>query len=382
MEGDAINFRHWLHKHPELSKKEESTASWIIAQFKALGVAEESIISNIGGHGFIVQFKGNEPGPTIAFRAELDALPIQENSNHDHASEIKGKMHACGHDGHMACLFALGQELQLNPPKKGTIILLFQPAEEIGEGAQAMIDDQSKTFSQIPVDYIFAFHNIPGYPLGQVLIREGTFACASTGIEIQIHGKPSHAAYPENGTNPSLAIAEFIPKLNNLPAKYPDALAMCTICYINAGEEAYGTAAGNAKMCLTIRSDNNDVFISMKEYIQSELNRIIPSYGLSYTLHWIEPFEATVNNKLAIEHLRNAVSSLKLSSFDLPNPMRWSEDFGVFTGNWKSAFFGLGSGENSPQLHNENFDFPNQLIPIAKSIYCKLIESIHSKDQL
>lgn len=376
MAFNAAEIRHELHKKPELSKKEVETAKFIVGVLESIGNC--SITSSIGGTGILATISGAEDGPTSIFRAELDALPITESNSHDHVSQNIGRMHACGHDGHMTCLLSLANELKLSPPKRGKVILLFQPAEEIGEGAIAMVEDSSNILNDIHPQFIFGFHNIPGYTKGQILVREGTFACASTGVEISIIGKPSHAAYPENGVSPDITIAEFLLALKEIPNHYPDYLAMSTVCYINAGEEAYGTAAGQAKMCITLRSDNQDVFVSMKQHVQNTISEITKKHNLDFQLKWIEPFSATVNSVDGVSKIKTAANEFGYSIKELEEPMRWSEDFGIFTEKWHGAFFGIGSGIDSPQLHNNDFDFPDDIIPIATNVYTSLVNQIHN----
>jgi len=375
---DAVAARRHIHSFPSLSNQEHETAKFIVKCLQEIGIS--TITEGIGGTGILAEIPGKiSSGPTSIFRAELDALPILENATHDHISKNKGIMHACGHDGHMATLLSLAAELQKNPPKNGKIFLLFQPAEETGEGAIAMVTDPREILPP-KIDFIFGFHNIPGFPLGQVLLREGTFACASTGVEISFLGKPSHAAYPEHGVSPAIAIAEFLLLVKKIPEMFPGHLAMSTVCHIIAGEEAYGTAAGSGKICLTLRSDSKEVFLEMKNFVVESVEKMGRDFGLETNLKWIEPFEATVNAAVAVGKIRKAAEALGFSVLDLVEPMRWSEDFGIFCEKWEGtgAFFGLGSGESYSQLHNENFDFPDELIGRCTCLYKTLIDDIHS----
>merc|ERR1712137_1273501 len=306
---DAAAFRHRIHERPSLSGQEGPTAEFITSTLVGMGFAREQIHSGIGGAGFTLTVKGTNPGPTTLFRSELDGLPIQEKATHDRMSKEKGKMHACGHDGHMANLVSFAHYLHSHPPQYGSVILLFQPAEETGEGARAMLED---TQWEIPsVDYVFGFHNVPGYPIGQVLLRSGTFACASTGVEITLQGLPSHAAYPENGVSPVMAISELLQELHTIPSRYPNTLAMCTVCYVSAGERAYGTAVGSGTMGVTLRSDDPQVFEQMKEFVHDKLQTVSASHGIQGSLQWVEPFEATVNHQPAVTLVRAAAEQEK-----------------------------------------------------------------------
>lgn len=374
---DPVVFRQELHRFPEVSGKEAATAGRIIAQLVEMEYDRSSIKTNVGDtHGIIVEILGRDRGKSSIFRADFDALPIQEVASHDHPSLNAGVMHACGHDGHVSSLMAFAAALKLHPPLSGTIVLFFQPSEETGEGARAMLE--SPQLRDFHADYVFGYHNIPGYPLGTVLLKEGTFACASTGIKIKLTGKPTHAAYPEQGVSPAVAISELIVLANEVPSRFPGHLAMATVCHIYSGEENYGVAACNATLCLTIRSDNRDIFELIKELLLKEVNRLSSIHNLLFDVEWIDEFKATVNDASAVEMIRASSVGLGYTVVELPAPMRWSEDFGALTEKYSGgAYFGLGSGEDHPQLHNENYDFPDELIDIAKNIFMAVAERIH-----
>src|SRR5690606_11249383 len=177
-------FRHELHQYPELSGNEKNTAKRIKSFFGPL--KPDRTLSKIGGEGVAFVFEGKEKGPTTLIRCELDALPIAENTATQYQSEIPGLSHACGHDGHMAIVCGVGENLANNRPSKGKVILLFQPAEETGKGAVQVL--KSKAFNDIELDYAFALHNLPGYIRNEIILRKGSFSAASIGMEIHLKG--------------------------------------------------------------------------------------------------------------------------------------------------------------------------------------------------
>ena len=252
---ELIQLRQELHKHPEVSGKETETAQRIIDFLSKYKPNE--IITNLGGNGLLAIYKGNEEGNTILFRCELDALPIQEINSFEYKSVYEGVSHKCGHDGHMAIICGLAKKLHQNPLKQGTVMLLFQPAEEDGSGAKSVVSDEK--FKDIKVDYAFALHNLPGYPLHQIVIKENTFTCAVNSIIIQLQGKTSHASEPENGNNPALAISEIISAYNvKIQADITkENYCLITPIHINMGEKAYGVSAGYGEVHFTVRSDSN-----------------------------------------------------------------------------------------------------------------------------
>ena len=244
-----IDLRKHIHKHPELSGSEHDTAKFIIKQFSQL--KPHRVYESVGGTGLAFCFDSPKEGPNVLFRCELDALPIQEINRFEHKSIFDGVSHKCGHDGHMAIIMALAEKVSENLPKKGSVTFLFQPAEETGEGAISVINDPQ--FAHFKPDYAFALHNLPGHPMGKVLIREGSFNCASRGMTIELEGKTAHAAYPETGISPALVLADLIqtlPDLANSLSK--DQLVMLTLIHCSMGEEAFGTSAGSGKLLATI----------------------------------------------------------------------------------------------------------------------------------
>ncbi|MEL6736900.1 MAG: amidohydrolase, partial [Pseudomonadota bacterium] len=205
-------FRRALHQWPEVSGEEAETARTIIRALESL--TPSRIVAGLGGHGVAAVFDSGRSGPTVLFRAELDALPIQEISQQAWVSKVPGKGHLCGHDGHMTTLLALGRLLSRKPVETGRIVLMFQPAEEDGSGARAVVADPA--FADIAPDWAFAIHNEPGRPFGTVSTRAGLINCASQGLAITMTGKTAHAANPEDGVSPTIALAGLVERLSSL----------------------------------------------------------------------------------------------------------------------------------------------------------------------
>jgi amidohydrolase len=188
-------------------------------------------------------------------RCELDALPMDEAAGHDHVSGVRGIYHACGHDGHMAIVAGLAPLLATKRALQGRVVLLFQPAEETGAGARGIIEDPA--FPKIAADYIFAVHNLPGLPLGHIALKSGTFACASLGMIITLHGKAAHASNPCKGKNPAPTLSTLIAGLPALPdslnASAADPNLMITVVFAELGQRAMGIAPGKAELRVTLR---------------------------------------------------------------------------------------------------------------------------------
>ena len=206
---ELTEFRRELHRYPELSGEEVETARTIAAALEPMSPTR--ILTGLGGHGVAAVFDTGVDGPTVLFRAELDALPIQERNDIAWSSQRPGKSHVCGHDGHMTMLLALGRMISRQPVARGRVVLMFQPAEEDGSGAKAVVADPA--YQDIQADWAFAIHIEPGRPFGYVSTCAGLINCASMGLKIKLTGKTAHAADPEDGISPAQAVAQLIPAL-------------------------------------------------------------------------------------------------------------------------------------------------------------------------
>lgn len=371
---ELIQLRHELHKYPEVSGKETKTAQQILDFLS--NYAPDELITNIGGEGILAIYKGKEDGKSILFRCELDALPIQEINSFNYKSVYKGVSHKCGHDGHMAILCGLAKTLHENPLEKGTVMLLFQPAEENGNGAKRVLNDSK--FDAIQLDFAFALHNLPGYKKHQIVIKNNTFTCAVNSMIIQLHGKTSHAGEPENGINPALAIAEIIQVFNskintNLTSEN---YCLITPIYIDMGEKAYGVSAGYAEIHFTIRSNSNKQMRNIESELEKNAKEITSKFNLKTNINWTQSFQANENNVEAANYIRKATSNLDLPILEKELPFSFGEDFGLFTQKFKGAMFGLGSGESTPSLHNPDYDFPDEIIETGIIVFHQITKEI------
>ncbi len=237
--AELASWRRKLHRAPELSGEEAGTAREVCRFLEP--TRPDRLLTGLGGHGVAAVYDGAKPGRTILFRAELDALPIEETSSFAHRSGTPGKAHLCGHDGHMATLAALARGLAAERPKRGRAVLLFQPAEEDGSGAAAVIADPK--FKEIAPDMAFAWHNMPGMALGRAALKAGPVNCASLGMRIALLGKTSHASTPQLGVSPMAAVTSLMPALTSLgtPGPLNDGFAMVTVTHAEMGAKTSGS---------------------------------------------------------------------------------------------------------------------------------------------
>ncbi len=370
-----VNLRRQLHQIAELSGNEHETSTTVKAFVDQY--APDEIVEHVGGTGLLVVYNGKEKGPTLAFRCELDALPIQEvNEDIVYRSKTAGISHKCGHDGHMAMVAALAEYCHNNRPKRGRVVLLFQPAEETGQGAQWMLED--KKWVNYAPDYIFALHNLPGYPAHQIVLREQVFAAASCGLIATLKGRTSHAAEPENGQSPALAMAQIITAWNDLSnSTFPlSDFGICTVVHARLGEKAFGTSPGSAQVMATFRAYHDADLNRLMQQAQQLAIEVAQQQTLQIQFEKQEAFASTKNDDEAINLVKNAALQLKLNMLQKDTPFRWSEDFGQFTQQYKGAMFGLGVGEHHPDLHNANYDFNDEVLPTGTAIFKTIINNI------
>jgi amidohydrolase len=331
---------------------------------------------DVASTGKLFIYEGDETGETLMFRCELDALPIQEQShNLAYRSSIKNVAHLCGHDGHMAIIAYLGKLISENRPKRGKVVLLFQPAEENFLGAKDVVE--SPAFHKLSPDYIFALHNIPGVPKNKVLVKEGSFTAASCGISIQLKGKTSHAAEPEKGNNPYYAAKEIINDIQQLTHSNKEFSnhVISTLIYIRLGEIAFGVSPDALNMGLTLRAYENEDLDLLCKRTEQILQRHAEKNGLLHSHTYCENYPATINAPECVEMLKVATDSISLDIIEMEHPNKWSEDFAYFTATNKGLQFGFGAGEDLPNLHNPEYDFPDDIIETAAQVFYEIYDS-------
>ncbi len=373
--SNPIHLRHHLHAHPELSGEEIETSKFVVEQLKKMGVSK--IHTGFSQHSILAEINGKEVGKTLLFRCELDALPIQEANNFAHKSLHLGVSHKCGHDGHTATMLAFSQKLLEKPLKKGKILLFFQSAEETGVGAKAALE--SGFFDQFSIDYTFAYHNLPTFPLGEIVCKSGIFTPSVESFSVELIGKKCHASKPADGINPANAISkiiQFMAKFHQADKTRNDYFVVTPI-YVNMGEKAYGISAGHAEIGYTIRTWDSRVLSKYKQKIAQKIEKICEKEGLECSISWFEAFSANNNDAAVFEQIKSAATYNRFAFNEIAAPLDFGEDFGLFTEGYRGAMFGIGSGENCPALHTVDYDFPDALIEIGSTMFYTLaIENV------
>lgn len=364
----CVELRHLIHKNAELSGNETNTINILkdfIKRYTSFNIVDKN------GYFYAVYENGKDL-PCVAVRGDIDALPIDERQDMKYSSINKGVSHKCGHDGHAAILCALAMLVEKNKIENKNIYLLFQPSEETGQGAKLIVEDGF--LNENKIEEIYSLHNIPKFEKGSILIKNGVFACASKGMIIKLIGKPSHAAYPEYGINPSNAASQIIKFINEVPKMDSyNGMVLCTIINVSIGERAFGTSAGFGEIMVTIRAENEDELNRVENSIKDYTDKITKKEKLDYNISFCEEFPETRNNNEAVEKFEKIVKDNGFKSEKLDTPFRWSEDFGQYLKTTKGAMFGIGSGLNHPQLHTAEYDFPDDIIETASKFLYLII---------
>lgn len=370
---DLKAFRHDLHAHPEISGEEKETARRVLAVLHQL--KPDALLTEVGGTGILATFGTDEKGPQVMVRCELDALPIQEVNTFGHRSTSKGVSHKCGHDGHATIVTGLAEKLSGERPVMGRVHLLYQPAEENGAGAEAVLKDPRMRDKHF--DLVLALHNLPGYKLGAAVVRKGAFTASVNSMVIALEGRTSHAAEPENGDNPALAVAEILTGALALQHNVPteDGLRVVTVVHVNLGTKDYGISAGSAEVHLTVRCWTDAELKKLEQDVE-ELSRLVAKkHKLGVDISYCFTFKANQNDDAAADLVKAAVKSTGHELIGRDHPFKWGEDFGLFTAKYKGCMFGLGSGEDMPALHNPDYDFPDELIPHGVELFETAVRS-------
>jgi amidohydrolase len=359
--NEVSEIRKKLHSVPESAHNEKMTSELVLSLLKQFN--PDKIFSNIGGFGIVARFTGKRPGRSKMFRCELDAVPGPG-----------GPQHLCGHDGHMTILIALASRLsQRDFP--GIAYLLFQPAEENGEGAALMVKDIKKL--NISFDDSFALHNNPNYPSNSIVIHRGTYAPASVGVEFIFKGKDSHAAYPEKAKSPLkviMELTELLNELNNqeLPASE---FKLGTVVNIVLGEKNFGVTPGYGELRLTLRANQDLNLEDFQNKITERANNLSIKYGIELGVNLHDYFPATVNDPELTQILESVANEHSLKIIYPETPTRGSDDFSHFSQISRTLFFDIGNGPGA-DIHQPDYQFNEEIIlPAVELLYAIITNS-------
>lgn len=372
---DFVAIRHWLHRRPEIGSETPEAAAMVASCLERWGY---EVHRNIGGHGLVGVLRGAPGEKRLGLRADMDALPMQENNRFPHASEIPGRMHACGHDGHTAILLAAAYRLAKARNFRGTLNLIFQPDEEGLSGAKAMIEDG--LFTRFPCDAIYALHNAPGYPVGSALVQTGPTMASSSRVTLRIAGKGGHGAMPEKAINPISVIASLTHAIESIKATQLSVSerAVISIGMVQAGT-VYNIIPNDATMLIGVRTDTLETLTKIRISLEQIVKGHEQLFGvhIEWTLEQLAP--VLVNHPAEAEILRNSLAPL----FD-PQRLRSNapiimstEDFAWMLQEVPGCYFMLGNGEgeyHGCSVHNPHYDFNDELVRLGADCWVKLTE--------
>ncbi|GIL05028.1 MAG: amidohydrolase [Betaproteobacteria bacterium] len=366
--------RHQLHRNPELSFRESATAELVATRLESWGW---TVTRHVGGHGVVGTLRTGDGKRSVAIRADMDALPIVEESGKPWASCVPGVMHACGHDGHTTMLLGAAQQLAKTRNFSGTVHLVFQPAEEAGKdsGAQQMIDDG--LFRRFPCESIFGMHNHPGLPTGTFLFGAGPFMSASDTAKITIRGRGGHAARPHLAVDPVVIAGSLIMALQTVVSRNidPTQTAIVTIGTVHAGTAA-NVIPESATLELSIRSFDEGVRAKLEQRIGELVHAQVMSYGGSVEIEYERGYPVVVNSAAETEFARQVAEELvgpQRVVFPF-GPVTGSEDFAYYLQHKPGCFLRLGNGEHSPMVHNAKYDFDDANLTVGAAYWTRLVE--------
>ena len=374
------DIRRDIHAHPELCFEELRTSDTIAALLSDWGIEVHRGLGKTGVVGVIVGTRG--PGRSIGLRADIDALPVTEKNTFAHASTHKGKMHACGHDGHTAMLLAAAHHLSANRDFAGRVVCIFQPAEEGGGGAREMIKDG--LFEKFPVDAVFGMHNWPGLPVGHFALKAGPVMASSNEFRIVVRGKGSHAAMPHLGLDPVPVACQLVQGFQTILTrnKNPQEAGVISVTMIHAGE-ATNVVPDTAEIQGTVRTFTTALLDLIETRMREVATHIAAAFGVQCDFEFVRNYPPTVNHaaQTAFAHrvMTELVGEAAVHEFE---PSMGAEDFAFMLEQRPGAYVIIGNGggdHRSPghgagpcTLHNASYDFNDDIIPLGASFWVEL----------
>lgn len=374
--ADTIKeWRRHLHQNPEIMYEVQETAAFVAEKLRTFGCDE--VVEGLGQTGVVGIIKGSKgDGPTVGLRSDMDALPIEEETGMPHASTKPGMMHACGHDGHTAMLLGAAEHLCETRGFAGSVVVIFQPAEEGGAGAKAMMDDG--LFERFGIEEVYGMHNYPGIPVGEFAMRSGPTMAATDIFEIVVTGVGGHAARPHTGIDPVVTSAQIITMLQTIASRNADPLEsiVVSVTTIHAGD-ADNVIPERVKMTGTVRTLIPDTRDLAEKRIGEIVESVSAAMGCTAVLDYERNYPVVVNHER--ETAFAATIASKVVGADKVDtemaPVMGGEDFAFMLQGRPGAFIFTGNGEDSANLHSPHYDFNDDIIPLGASYWVELVET-------
>jgi amidohydrolase len=369
--AELTEWRRHLHQHPELGFEEHYTSAFVAARLKEMGVSFEQGIAGTG----IVATISNGDGPAIGLRADMDALPILEKSRPEHRSLNDGKMHACGHDGHTTMLLGAAKYLAENRNFKGTVHLIFQPAEEGLGGGERMV--QEGLFKRFPMTEVYGMHNIPGMAVGEFAVKPGPMMAARDNFQIRLQGRGAHAAMPHQGVDPVVVGANVVMALQTVTSRNidPQSALVISVTQFKAGD-AFNVIPDEVVLRGTCRVFDVALQKTLPERITRIIEGVAATYGATASLEYYPGYPATVNSAPESDFCAGVATEIAggKERVDLaPIPSMGAEDFAYMLQERPGCYIWLGNGD-SAGLHHPEYDFNDEALTVGASYWVRLVE--------
>jgi amidohydrolase len=374
MHAEITAWRREMHMHPELLYDVQQTAASVVEKLKSFGC--DDVVPGIGRTGVVGVIKGRKPGnKVVGMRADMDALPLEEETGLPYKSQVPGKMHACGHDGHTAMLLGAAKYLAETRNFAGTAVVIFQPAEEGGAGGEAMVKDGLMT--RFGIQEVYGMHNYPGLPIGQFATRPGSLMASADHIEIDLEGKGGHAARPHLAVDTILVGCQIINQLQSIVSRNVDPLeaAVVSVCMFQAGHTD-NVIPQHAKLRGTARALTAEVGDLLRKRINEIVEGTAKLYGAKAKLTYTNGYPVVVNHERETAFAADIASEIVgKDKVDTNTPPRMAaEDFSFMLNERPGAFIFVGNGD-SAGLHHPAYDFNDEVIPLGTSYWVRLAET-------
>ncbi|GAB6050373.1 M20 aminoacylase family protein [Hydrogenophilus islandicus] len=369
-------WRRHLHRHPELAFAEEGTARFVVERLREWGLSPDTGWAKTGVVARLAGARGH--GPTIALRADMDALPLDEANTFAHRSAYPGRMHACGHDGHTAMLLAAAEVLGRAPDFAGTVVFLFQPAEEGGGGARVMVEEG--VLEAYAIDEIYALHNWPGLPLGTFAVHSGAVMAGTKSFDLTFRASGTHAAMPHLGSDLIVAASQFVTLAQSAVSRQvsPTDAAVFSVTQIHGGS-AYNVLPDTVRLSGTVRAFSPATMAQVTDAVTAIAESVARIHHAQAEWHWHDGYPPTINHPGCAEQAAQVAAALvgeAQIARDLP-PSMGAEDFAYFLEKRPGAYLwiGNGPGEGGCVLHNSRYDFNDAILPLGAAFWWQLVRS-------
>jgi hippurate hydrolase len=374
LQAEMTAWRRDIHAHPELGFQEQRTSQLVAEKLQSFGV---EVHRGIGKTGVVGVLKSGSSGRTVGLRADMDALPIQEENSFEHRSRHDGRMHACGHDGHTTMLLGAAKYLAQTRNFDGTVHFIFQPAEEGIGGAKAMVEDG--LFKRFPCDAIFGMHNRPGMPLGKFAVRAGPMMAGGAFFDIDIEGRGAHGARPEAGVDSVLVASHVTAALQSIVARNvrPVDTAVLSVTQIHAGD-AYNVIPQTARLSGTVRAFSNEVMQLIGRNIARVAEGVAAGFGAKAKTDFRAIFPPTINHAEEADYAAGICAEIVGADSVRRDPalIMASEDFSFMLNEVRGCYINIGNGdgEGACEVHNPSYDFNDAALPYGASFFARLVE--------